>query len=224
LNSISHELRTPLAAITSATGALADAKTSDGSFDRKMVAEIQEASARLNRLVGNLLDVTRLDSGHVRPKLDWCDVGDLLATTVRSMERELTGHKIQVEIEGKIPLARLDFALMQQALANLLLNAANHTPPGTQILLQARQEQASLTLSVSDNGPGLPTEFLPRVFDKFFRAPNAPTGGSGLGLAIVKGFVEAHGGKISAANRPAGGAIFTVKIPQTELPPEEKAS
>jgi two-component system sensor histidine kinase KdpD len=224
LNSISHELRTPLAAITSATGALADAKHPDGGFDRKMVAEIQEASARLNRLVGNLLDVTRLDSGHVRPKLDWCDVGDLVATTVRSLERELAGHKIEAGIESKIPLARLDFALMQQALANLLLNAANHTPPGTQILLQARQEQDALILNVADNGPGLPTEFLPRVFDKFFRAPNAPTGGSGLGLAIVKGFVEAHGGKISAANRPAGGAIFTVKIPQTELPPEEKAS
>lgn len=221
LNSISHELRTPLAAITSATGALAETKTKDGGFDRKMVAEIQEASARLNRLVGNLLDVTRLDSGHVRPKLDWCDVNDLLATTVRSLDRELAGHTVKVEIEGKIPLARLDFALMQQALANLLLNAANHTPPGTQILLQARQEQASLILNVSDNGPGLPPEFLPRIFDKFFRAPNAPTGGSGLGLAIVKGFVEAHGGQISAANRPSGGAVFTIRIPQKESPPEE---
>lgn len=222
LNSISHELRTPLAAITSAAGALAETKTSDGGFDRKMVAEIQEASARLNRLVGNLLDVTRLDSGHVRPKLDWCDVNDLLATTVRSLDRELAGHKVQVEIEGKIPLARLDFALMQQALANLLLNAANHTPPGSQILLQARQEQGSLILNVSDNGPGLPPEFLPRIFDKFFRAPTAPTGGSGLGLAIVKGFVEAHGGQIYAANRPAGGAVFTIRIPQKESPPEEQ--
>jgi two-component system, OmpR family, sensor histidine kinase KdpD len=222
LNSISHELRTPLAAITSATSALMDAKNANADLDRKMVAEIQEASARLNRLVGNLLDVTRLDSGHVRPKLDWCDVSDLVATTVRSLERELAGHKIQVEIEGKIPLARLDFALMQQALANLLLNASNHTPRGTQILLQARQEQASLILSVSDNGPGLPPEFLPRIFDKFFRAPNAPTGGSGLGLAIVKGFVEAHGGQISAANRPGGGAVFTMRIPQKESQPEER--
>jgi two-component system sensor histidine kinase KdpD len=221
LNSISHELRTPLAAITSAASALAEAKNADGGFGRKMVAEIQEASARLNRLVGNLLDVTRLDSGHVRPKLDWCDVGDLVQTTVRSLERELAGRKIKIEVAEKIPLARLDFTLMQQALSNLLLNAAVHTPVGTPILLQARHESGQLVLSVADNGPGLPPELLPRIFDKFFRAPNAPAGGSGLGLAIVKGFVEAHGGQISAANRPGGGAIFTIRIPQTESPPEE---
>jgi two-component system sensor histidine kinase KdpD len=221
LNSISHELRTPLAAITSAASALAEAKNADGGFGRKMVAEIQEASARLNRLVGNLLDVTRLDSGHVRPKLDWCDVGDLVQTTVRSLERELAGRKIKIEVAEKIPLARLDFTLMQQVLSNLLLNAAVHTPVGTPILLQARHESGQLVLSVADNGPGLPPELLPRIFDKFFRAPNAPAGGSGLGLAIVKGFVEAHGGQISAANRPGGGAIFTIRIPQTESPPEE---
>jgi two-component system sensor histidine kinase KdpD len=220
LNSISHELRTPLAAITSAASSLAEAKNSDGGFDRKMVAEIQEASARLNRLVGNLLDVTRLDSGHMRPKLDWCDVGDLVQTTVRSLERELAGRKIKVEVAEKIPLARLDFTLMQQALSNLLLNASVHTQAGLPILLQARQENDQLTLSVADSGPGLPPELLPRIFDKFFRAPNAPAGGSGLGLAIVKGFVESHGGQISAANRPGGGAIFTIHIPQTELPPK----
>ena len=128
LNSISHELRTPLAAITSATSALAESKNPAASFDRKMVAEIQEASARLNRLVGNLLDVTRLDSGHVRPKLDWCDVGDLIQTTVRSLQREMAGREVKVEIAEKMPLARLDFTLMQQALSNLLLNAAGpHT-------------------------------------------------------------------------------------------------
>lgn len=219
LNSISHELRTPLAAITSATSALAEGKNTDGVFGRKMVAEIQEASARLNRLVGNLLDVTRLDSGHVRPKLDWCDVGDLMQTTVRSLERELAGREIKVEVAGKIPLARLDFTLMQQALANLLLNAVVHTPGSAPILLQARHENGQLVLSVADNGPGLSPDLLPRIFDKFFRAPNAPAGGSGLGLAIVKGFVEAHGGKIFAANRPGGGAMFTIKIPQTEKPP-----
>ena len=221
LNSISHELRTPLAAITSATSALAESKSPAGSFDRKMIAEIQEASARLNRLVGNLLDVTRLDSGHVRPKLDWCDVGDLVQTTVRSLQRELSGREMKVEIAEKIPLARLDYTLMQQALTNLLLNAIVHTPAGTPVLLQVRHEKGQLVLSVADSGPGLPPDLLPRIFDKFFRAPEAPAGGSGLGLAIVKGFVEAHGGQISVANRPGGGAIFTLRIPQTELPPAE---
>jgi two-component system, OmpR family, sensor histidine kinase KdpD len=233
LNSISHELRTPLAAITSATSALAESKKPDGAFDRKMIAEIQEASARLNRLVGNLLDVTRLDSGHVRPKFDWCDVGDLVQTTVRSLQRELSGREVKVEIAEKIPLARLDFTLMQQALTNLLLNAVVHTPAGTPVLLQARQEmrnekgnemrseRGQLILTVADSGPGLPPDLLPRIFDKFFRAPDAPAGGSGLGLAIVKGFVEAHGGQISVANRPGGGALFTIRIPQTEPPPVE---
>ena len=224
LNSISHELRTPLAAITSAASTLAETKSTDADFDRKMVAEIQEASTRLNRLVGNLLDVTRLESGHVRPKLDWCDVGDLVQTTVRSLDRELAGRELKVEVAAKIPLARLDFTFMQQALSNLLLNAVAHTPAGTPILLQARHEAGWLLFHVADSGPGLPPELLPRIFDKFFRAPNAPAGGSGLGLAIVKGFVEAHGGQISAANRPGGGASFTIKIPQTELPPEEKPS
>jgi two-component system sensor histidine kinase KdpD len=226
LNSISHELRTPLAAITSATSSLAEMKNSggDNNFENKMVAEIQEASARLNRLVGNLLDVTRLDSGHVRPKLDWCDVGDLVQTTVCALKRELASHEIKIEIGENLPLARLDFTLMQQALSNLLLNAAVHTPTGTPILLQARHENGQLFFSVADNGPGLPPELLPRIFDKFFRAPSAPAGGSGLGLAIVKGFVEAHGGQISAANRPGGGAIFTIIIPQTEKPPVEIAA
>ena len=112
-------------------------------------------------------------------------------------------------------------ALMQQALANLLLNAVIHTPAGTPVLLQARREPGWLVFTVADNGPGLPPELLPRIFDKFFRAPDAPAGGSGLGLAIVKGFVEAHGGQIAVANRPGGGAMFTIRIPQNELPPTE---
>ncbi|HEY4417338.1 MAG TPA: sensor histidine kinase KdpD [Verrucomicrobiae bacterium] len=221
LNSISHELRTPLAAITSAASALAEVKNADGEFNHAMIAEIQEASARLNRLVGNLLDVTRLDSGHVRPKLDWCDVSDLVQTTIRSLGRELAGREIKVEVAKAMPLARLDFTLMQQVLANLLLNAALHTPAGTRIQLQAWPEKEHLFFAVADNGPGLSPELLPHLFGKFFRAPDAPAGGSGLGLAIVKGFVEAHGGQISAANRPAGGAIFSIRIPQTELPPTE---
>jgi two-component system sensor histidine kinase KdpD len=220
LNSISHELRTPLAAITSATSTLAE--THDPAVAAKMTAEIQEASARLNRLVGNLLDVTRLGSGHIRPKLDWCDVGDLLHVTVRSLERELAGRDVRIEVADKLPLARLDFTLMQQALSNLVLNAAVHTPAGTPIVIQARQEPERLVLNVLDNGPGLPPDLLQRIFEKFFRAPNAPPGGSGLGLPIAKGFVEAHGGRIVAANRPGGGAMFTILIPQTEKPPVQE--
>ena len=219
LNSISHELRTPLAAITSATSTLVETRDAPEQLRRSMIAEIQEASARLNRLVGNLLDVTRLESGHVQARLDWCDVGDLVQSTVRVLERELQGRDVKVAVAKDLPLARLDFTLMQQALSNLLLNAAVHTPPGTPILIQARQEEGMLELNVADHGPGLPPELLPRIFDKFVRAPDAPAGGSGLGLAIVKGFVEAQGGHISVANGPGGGATFSIRVPQTAKPP-----
>ncbi len=221
LNSISHELRTPLAAITTATNALADAH--DGGMQRAMVGEIQEAAARLNRLVGNLLDVTRLESGHVQAKLEWHDIGDVVQTTVRSLQRELSGRNVTVEIAEKLPLARFDFTLMQQALSNLLLNAVMHTPAGTPMAVHAATEGRDFILRVVDDGPGLPPELLPRVFEKFTRATNAPAGGSGLGLAIVKGFVEAQGGTISVQNKLSGGAMFTIRLPQSESPPSLEA-
>ena len=108
---------------------------------------------------------------------------------------------------------------MQHALANLLLDVANHTPAGTPVEVQAQMADAHLQLCVKDRGLGIPAEVLPRIFDKFFRSPTAPTGGSGLGLTIVKGFVEAHGGSVLAENRPGGGATFTIRLPQTEKPP-----
>jgi two-component system sensor histidine kinase KdpD len=220
LNSVSHELRTPLAVITTAAGTLA--QTRDPEVSRKLIAELDEAAARLNRLVGNLLDVTRLGSGHVQPKLDWCDVADLVHVTVHGLESVLAGRDVKIELAPELPLVRLDFALMQQALANLLLNAAVHTPPGTPVVIQVTPEPGWLTLTVADRGPGLPPDLGERVFDKFVRAPNAPAGGSGLGLAIVKGFVEAQGGRISAANRPGGGALFAIRILQTEKPPNHE--
>jgi two-component system sensor histidine kinase KdpD len=120
-------------------------------------------------------------------------------------------------------LVRLDFSLIQHALANLLLNAATHTPAGTAIEVTAQRAEQDLVLSVADRGPGIAPANLPRIFDKFFRAPGAPAGGSGLGLTIVKGFVEAHGGSVSAENRPGGGAVFTIRLPQSAKPPTIEA-
>ncbi|MGO9587109.1 MAG: ATP-binding protein [Limisphaerales bacterium] len=220
LNSISHELRTPLAASTSAASALAAAKAATPEQQRALIGEIQEANARLNRVVGNLLDVARLESGQVRPRLDWHDARDLVQTTLRELQRELAAHPVKLDLPSAPLLVRLDFSLVQHALANLLLNAANHTPAGTPIEVSAQLANDQLVLSVADRGPGIPSEWLPRIFDKFFRAPTAPTGGSGLGLTIVKGFVEAHGGTITATNRPGGGALFTLNFPQPEKPPE----
>lgn len=218
LNSISHELRTPLAAITSATSTLAGGDASE-ELRRAMVGEIQEASERLNRIVGNLLDVTRLESGQIRPRLDWHDARDLVHTTLQELERELTGRSIQIKLPAEPLLARFDFSLMQHALANLLRNAAAYTPSGTPIDVQAQLAEDCLILSVADRGAGITPEVLPRIFDKFFRATNAPAGGSGLGLTIVKGFAEAHGGSVSVENRPNGGAIFTLRLPQSEKVP-----
>ena len=219
LNSISHELRTPLAASTSAASALAAAGAATPEQRRALIGEIQEANARLNRVVGNLLDVARLESGQVRPRLDWHDARDLVQTTLRELQRELAAHPVKLDLPAAPLLVRLDFSLVQHALANLLLNAANHTPAGTPIEVSAQLANDQLALSVADRGPGIPPEWLPRIFDKFFRAPTAPTGGSGLGLTIVKGFVEAHGGTITATNRPGGGVMFTLNFPQPEKPP-----
>jgi two-component system sensor histidine kinase KdpD len=219
LNSISHELRTPLAAITSAATALSEAKDSSREQRRMLLSEISEAIGRLNRIVGNLLDVARLESGKVAPRLDWYDACDLVQTTLHQLKHELASHPVKFELPSQPVLVRLDFSLAYHALANLLVNAASHTPPGTEVEVRAQVADSSLLLSVGDRGPGIPTELLTRVFEKFFRGPNAPIGGSGLGLTIAKGFVEAHGGSIVAANRPSGGAVFTLRFPQTEPPP-----
>jgi two-component system sensor histidine kinase KdpD len=219
LNSISHELRTPLAASTTAASVLAAAISPTPDQQRCLLDEILEANARLNRVVGNLLDVARLESGKVRPHLDWHDARDLVQTTLRELQRDLASHPVTTDLPGEPLLVRLDFSLMQHALGNLLLNAVNHTPPGTAVLIRSRLEEGHLHLSVADRGPGIPAEWLPRIFDKFFRASNAPTGGSGLGLTLVKGFVEAHGGTVRADPQSGGGTLFTLRLPQPDKPP-----
>jgi len=147
----------------------------------------------------------------------------LINVSVKSIARELAAHKLEITVHPAIPLVRMDFVLMEQALVNLLLNAAFHTPDGTPVQLLARVERDELALTVADRGPGLPPESIPKIFDKFYRAPGAMTGGTGLGLSIVKGFVEAQGGRVTAENEFNGGAVFTLFLPITEPPifPEE---
>jgi two-component system sensor histidine kinase KdpD len=137
----------------------------------------------------------------------------------------MADHPVEARIASRLPLVKLDFVLMEQALANLLVNAAIHTPAGTPIEIGAHAEGKELILEVADRGPGLPVAELERIFDLFHRTPDSRPGGAGLGLAIVKGFVEAQGGRIQAANRPGGGAMFTIHLPVPEAPklPEESA-
>jgi two-component system sensor histidine kinase KdpD len=183
-----------------------------------LTGEIQEGAARLNRLVSNLLDMTRLESGKVKPRLEWCDVADLVDVTLRRNEKELARHQITVSLARPLPLVRMDFVLIEQALNNLLLNAATYTPPGTRVEVKASVVDGELALSVADRGPGLPPDSLAQLFNKFYRAPGSPAGGTGLGLSIVKGFIEAHGGRVAAQNRPDGGAEFTIYLPVEPMP------
>jgi len=186
-----------------------------------MVREVQEAAGRLNRLVGNLLSMTRLETGHIQPKIDWCDVADLVHSALRELERELAGRDIKVDLEEHLPPVKMDFVLTQQCLNNLLLNAAVHTPARTPIGVRVFSKDQEIVFVVEDRGPGLSAENLGSVFNKFYRAPSAPAGGTGLGLAIVKGFTEAQGGRATAENRAGGGAAFAVRLPLIKAPPIE---
>ena len=224
LNSVSHELRTPIAAITSAASELR-ASSVLTPLQQKLTTEIETASTRLNRVVQSLLSAARLNSGQLRPKPDWCDIPELVRHAVRDAGAVTADHPIDVRIASGLHLAKLDFVLMEQALANLVANAAVHTPPGTPIEITARIEGRELILQVADRGPGLPADQLERIFDSFHRASSATPGGLGLGLAIVRGFVEVQGGRVDAFNRPGGGALFTIIMPAAESPnlPEEAA-
>jgi two-component system sensor histidine kinase KdpD len=217
LNSVSHELRTPLAAITTAANTL----HSSGPLtpiQEKLAVEIETASTRLNRVVQSLLSAARLQSGQLHPKLDWCDVSDLVKVALRNIGQPLRDHPVQNNLGSGLPLVKADFVLLEQAMRNLLLNAAAHTPPGTSIEVSARREEGKLTLEVADRGPGIPAAELDRIFEMFYRAPGAKPGGTGLGLAIVKGFVEAQGGAVRVQNRPDGGAVFSISLAAMEGP------
>jgi len=217
LNSVSHELRTPIATISSAASGLCASQPLTSS-QQKMASEIELASARLNRVVQSLLSAARLQSGHIRPKPDWCDAFDLVRAARSDVANLTTNRKIETQIAPALPLVKMDSVLTEQALANLLANAVTHTPPGTPIEIRARMEKSNLIFQVADRGPGLPSGQLDRVFEPFYRAPDARPGGTGLGLAIVKGFVEAQGGHVQAENRAGGGALFTIYLPATDKP------
>jgi two-component system sensor histidine kinase KdpD len=216
LNAVSHELRTPIAAIQTAASGLQE--NLEPSAQRALTDEIRQATERLNRLVANLLDMARLESGHLRLRLDWCDLSDLVNAALKRVQDDLVNHKVTVNLPSVLPLVRADFRLIEQALVDLLLNAATHTPAGTLVEVGVAAVDQEVVISVADRGPGLPVDAIPRIFDKFYRTPGASAGGTGLGLSIVKGFVEAHGGHVQAANRPAGGAMFTVTLPLEEPP------
>lgn len=214
LDSVSHELKTPLAVLGASAESLPDdAATAAGRAAR----EIRTATRRLNRLVSNLLDQTRLESGTLKPKLDWCDANDVLNAALDGVRESLEGHPFDMDVADDMPLFRADAALMEQVIANLLLNAALHTPGGTPIFLAAGVDHAKVRVffTVADRGPGLPPEMHDRLFQKFQRGDAARAGGLGLGLSIIRGFAAAQGGDVIAGENPGGGSVFTVYLPYT---------
>ncbi|HVU11965.1 MAG TPA: ATP-binding protein, partial [Phototrophicaceae bacterium] len=218
LNSISHELRTPISTIVGASSSLLDPNISAESR-KTLLGDLQAAADRLNRLVENLLDMTRLESGLLKLKLEWCDIGDLINVALSSTSKRLVDHPVTLHIAPDLPLVQLDFVLMEQVLVNLLDNAASYTPPSTPVEISAAQTDGTVSITVADHGRGLPPDDLERVFDKFYRVPGSKAGGTGLGLSICRGLVNAHGGTLEASNRPEGGAVFTIRLPITNAPP-----
>ena len=219
LNSVSHELRTPLTTITGAASSLLDPAIGDNAPARAALSqEIHLAAHRLNRIVENLLDMTRLESGRLNLRREWCDVHDLVHAALARVAEDLAAHQVVVDLPERLPLLQVDSVLLEQALYNILHNAAAYTPPGSRVRLSARVEGAALLLIIADRGPGLPPEDLERVFEKFYRAPGAPVGGTGLGLSIARGLVQAHGGTLTAENRANGGARFTLRLPLGDRP------
>jgi two-component system sensor histidine kinase KdpD len=220
LNSISHDLRTPLVSITGALSSLkADNLDLDPEDRRSLLETASEEAERLNRLVGNLLNMTRIEAGAIHLRTEPCDIQDAIGTALEQLGERLSTRVVRVNVPANLPLVPLDFALFEEALVNLLDNAVKYSPPQAPIELNAREMPRTVMIEICDRGIGIPPEDLERVFDKFYRVQRPESvSGTGLGLAICKGIIEAHGGMIQAANRSGGGTILTVTLPKDENP------
>jgi two-component system sensor histidine kinase KdpD len=218
-NSISHELRIPVATIMGASDSLLTAQHPE-EISKELSNEIFKASKRLNRLIENLLNMSRLESGRISPRLDWCDIHDLINKVSESLQDELKPFKLHVVVPDDMPFVKIDFGLMEQVLYNLIYNATQYAPDSINLRVKAFYDNGILTLQVMDRGPGFPAKEISLIFNKFYRVEGSKAGGTGLGLSIAKGFTEAHKGTINVENRQNGGAKFTIKIP-TEIPKAE---
>jgi two-component system sensor histidine kinase KdpD len=220
LASISHDLRTPLAVIAGASSSLAEQGESLPAATRVGLARsIYEQSKDMSQLVGKVLDMTRLQAGGIAPTLEWHSLEEIVGATLRRLSERLARHPVAVDIPRSLPLVRVDAALIEQMFANLLENAAKYTPPGTAVGIRAVAYGGELTVSVEDEGPGLPPGDEDMLFGKFQRGvPESAVGGVGLGLAICRAIVTLHGGRIWADRRLKGGAAFRFTLPLAEAP------
>jgi two-component system sensor histidine kinase KdpD len=223
LSSVSHDLRTPLAGIKAAASSLLQDDVQWSEDDRRaFAADIDAEADRLARLVSNLLDLSRIEAGAIKPNKEWEDVGELIERVVRRLRPKLAVHPVSVDLAPGLPHARLDAVHIEQVLTNLIENAAKYSPDDSPIDVAAgtgaARDGPELRISVTDRGPGIPPQEQDRIFDKFYRITTAGrrTGGTGMGLTIVKGLVEANGGQVLVDSEPGHGSTFTIVIPLSE--------
>lgn len=224
LESVSHELRTPLAAIRASAGTLADGGL--GGDDAHQVAQsIDDEASRLDRLVGNLLDMSRIEGGALQLSPEPYALGDLLDAVMRRMRPRLAGRSIALDLPAELPYVMVDAVLLDQVVTNVLENSVRHAP-AAELRIAARAatagsgQPATVRLTIEDSGPGVPDEALPHLFDKFYRAPSHSSrgGGTGMGLAVVRGLVEAMSGRVAARRGDLGGLAIDVELPAVEMP------
>ncbi|MBI5404156.1 MAG: sensor histidine kinase KdpD [Ignavibacteriae bacterium] len=211
-DSISHELKIPIAAIMGASSYLLQSDSEINETQKQLLNEVHTATIRLNRLVENLLDMARLESGMLVPNIKECDINDLFSVVLDYFEKEKSSHDISVEVQEYFPFINIDFTLIETALKNLIHNALRYAVPNPKISIQAFFDDKNIYITISDNGKGIPEEHLEHIFDKFYRVDNKISGGTGLGLSIAKGIIEIHKGTISASNKVSGGLKFNIKL------------
>lgn len=216
LNSISHSFRTPLASIIGSLSTLADPNQAglDSTTRADLAETAREEAERLNSLVGNLLNMARLEAGYLRLLVEWYDLPDVIGAALDRADKSVRARPIAAEFPADLPLIPLDQALIVQVMENLLNNAAKYSPPETPISIHVRTDDGQIYISVADRGPGIPEADRERIFDKFYRVNEQDSPfGTGLGLAICKGIIEAHRGRMWAENRLGGGTVFTFTLP-----------
>jgi two-component system sensor histidine kinase KdpD len=215
LSSVSHDLKTPLAAIAGASSSLLESPALDQETRKQLLETVSDEAVRLNRLLENILQMSKLDAGAASPNKQWHVLEEVVGSALRRSQKDLARHELKVRIPPDLPLVFVDGLLLEQVFVNLFENAGRYTPPGSEVTIRADVDGSSLRIAVSDQGPGLPPSSEERVFEKFFRAnPSADGGrGSGLGLAICRAIIKSHGGSITASNRPGGGADFVIRLP-----------
>jgi signal transduction histidine kinase len=217
---VSHELRTPLGLIKLfSTALLAEGFTFDDATQRQFLTEIDQETDRLEKIVSNLLDVSRIQSGRLRLDKEAVEVGQLIKHVVKRKELQLTAHQLVLDIAASPLMAVLDSLRIEQVLRNLLENAAKYSPNGGTITVQARGDAHQILVCVRDQGIGIPAHEAEKVFDRFYRVDNELTrtvGGLGLGLSVSRGIVEAHGGRMWVESTPGVGSSFFVSLPVEE--------